>query len=275
MKLIDPRRIGLQVLPTTVRELATVTQGAHVSCFDNIREINSPLSDLLCMIATGAVSASRSLYTDADIHVISLHGAVVLNSIYSVVRSPDLAQRCVSLQLQKLPNQDRKSESEMEVDLEHDLPQIMGAIFDLIANIFRLLPTASVQNPERMLDFVYWLAALEQARNVPEGVYQSLYSETLHQTQYDGLMENILGVAMLEFAEKKIIKGTSWHGTPAELLEGLEATMTANTIRSNVWPKNPISLSKRLKSLVTALSTQGVGIEFGRSKKRTISINFI
>jgi hypothetical protein len=285
MQLIDPRRIGLQVLPTTVKELATVTQGAQVSCFDNIRDINSPLSDLLCMIATGAFSAGRSLYTDANIHVIPLHGAVVLNSIYSIVHSPDLAQRSVILHLKTLPDEARKSEArksearkseaEMQRDLEHDLPQILWALFDLIANIFRCLPTTTVKSPERMLDFVYWLAAMEQALDVPEGIYQGLYSDTLHQIQFDGLIENNLGAAILEFAEKKVIKGTPWYGTPAELLESLEVIATANTIRSNDWPKNPIALSKRLKSLITAFSTQGIGIEFSRGKKRTITINLI
>jgi len=43
-----------------------------------------------------------------------------------------------------------------------------------------------------MLDFVHWLAAMEKVDGVPPGIYQATYSDALHQSQMDSLLDNSL-----------------------------------------------------------------------------------
>ena len=61
--------------------------------------------------------------------------------------------------------------------LEADLPVIQRGLFDLIAQIMAHLPSVEVTNPQRMIDFVRWLAALEMVDGTPAGIYQDVYAE--------------------------------------------------------------------------------------------------
>jgi N-acetyl-beta-hexosaminidase len=121
-----------------------------------------------------------------------------------------------------------------------------------------------------MIDFVYWLAAMEKVNKVPAGVYQSVYSERMNDDQLDTLLDNTLAARLVEFAQTQ--EGQDWEGTPAELLMKLEDTVSTRIIHSKDWPRNPIALSKRLVSLKASLQSQGISVELHRGKQRLITI---
>ncbi len=267
--LLDPNHVGVQIMPSNPKDMAISAQHSHVLCFDNIRGFTRAMSDMLCIAATGGSLTSRQLYTDADQSVLRMHVAMVLNGIHSFIEEPDLAQRCLPLELKPISGKSRKSEDEIFCEFRSDLPEIMRGMLDLTANILTHLPTAEVTNPERMIDFVRWIAAMEAAQGVPAGIYQGVYSDAIRQGQLDSLLDNVLAAAVLEFAQKQV--GT-WSGTPAELLVELNTQAAIGTQRSRDWPSNPIALSKRLKPMQHSLATQGINLEFSRGKNRNITI---
>ena len=271
IKLIDPSTIGVQLLPNNSKDLAIASQISHVLCYDNLREFKQSIADILCIASTGGSVTSRQLYTDSDQQVLNLHAALVLNGIHSFVDQPDLAQRCLPIQLLPISENMRKSEDEINCEFEADLPFIMRGLLDLISNIMLHLPTIKVTHPERMIDFVKWLAAMEKVQGVPAGVYQDAYSYDLRQGQLDSLLDNIIASTLLEFINDL---GTgNWSGKPADLLFQLNGFVKIGTQRSREWPQNPIALSKRLIPLQTALLSQGIKLEFTRGKTRNITIS--
>lgn len=270
LRLLDPTSVGVQVLPANERELAIASQNAHVLCFDNLRDFRQSMADKLCIASTGGAITSRQLYSDADQHVLHLHVALVLNGIHSFIDQPDLAQRCLQLQLVPIAETSRKSERQLIDELEADLPVIQRGLFDLIAKILLRLPTADVSHPERMYDFVQWLAAMELVDDAPPGAYQQEYSAALRQGQLESLQENLLAAAILDFAEG--LPESGWTGTPAELHAELSELAPMGMSRSRDWPANAIALSKRLRGLQASLLTQGVRVELTRGKVRTITI---
>ena len=270
IRIIDPSEIGVQVFPHNAKDLAIAGQNAHVLCFDNLRGFTSNMADMLCIAATGGTITTRQLYTDADQQAIRLHVALVLNGIHQFIDQPDLAQRCLTVPLTPLDKANRKSEDEFVKEFEADLPAIMRGLFDLIASIFAHLPNVEITNPERMIDFVKWLAAMEMAEGVPVGVYQGLYSDTLQQGQLDALMDNPLAAAIIAFIDAHADE--SWSGTPAHLLTKLNEAVSFGTQRSREWPQNPIALSKRIAALQAGLFSQGIRIELTRGKQRTVTI---
>lgn len=270
LNLLDPNTVGVQMLPNNQKDLAIATQGAHVLCYDNLRSLSQLMADTLCVASTGGSIATRQLYTDASQEVLKLHAALVLNGIHSFVDQPDLAQRCLPINLLPLDETDRKSELEIIQSLHVDLPIIFRGLLDLIADIFTVLPTVEVTNPERMIDFVHWLAAMEKVQGVPAGVYQTAYSEELRQGQLDSLLDSLLASELLAFIQKLDVDG--WSGTPSQLLIALNKSVQVGVQRSREWPQNPIALSKRLILLQAALISQGIRLEFSRGKHRTISI---
>ena len=269
--LIDPNRVGLQLLPSNGLDLGIAAQNAHVLCYDNIRNVNEVMADAFCVAATGGALSSRQLYTNSEQQVTRLHAALVLNGIHTFVNQPDFAQRTLPLELLPISESNRKSEVQLSEEFKADLPEILRGLLDLIAEIFKHFPNAEVTNPERMYAFSKWLAAMEIVDKVGSGVYQGLYSSILNEGQRDTLQENLLAAAILEFAEDQI-DGDSWSGKPSDLLTELNKRQMYGTQRSREWPDNSIALSKRLVPLRAALATQNIVVEFTRGKHRMISI---
>jgi hypothetical protein len=271
IKLLDPSCVGVQMFPGNAKDLAIAAQYAHVLCYDNMRGFKSTMADTLCIASTGGTITNRALYTDGDQHVLRLHVPLVLNGIHDFITQSDLAQRCLPIRTITIPESQRKSESVMVKELETDLPVIFRGLLDLIAGVFKHLPDVKATTPERMIDFVHWLAAMEIVYEAPTGIFQTLYSNLLHQSHLDSLMENLLASAIIDFSET-CLNNDVWKGKPAELLEKLNIMGSSSNISSYEWPKNPIALSKRLNSLKASLLTQGIGVESGRGKERTITI---
>lgn len=270
IRIIDPSAIGVQVFPGNAKDLAIAGQNSHVLCFDNLRSFKAYMADALCIAATGGIITGRQLYTDSDQQATRLHVALVLNGIHQFIDQPDLAQRCLTIHLTPIEEAKRKSEVELAKEFDADLPEIMRGLFELIAGIFTHLPNVEITNPERMIDFVKWLAAMEMVDGAPAGTYQGLYSDSLNQGQLDTLMDNPLAAAIIEFTDE--LKGEVWSDTPSELLVELNSLVGRGTQFSRDWPQNPIALSKRIAGLQAGLLSQGVKIELTRGKQRTVTI---
>ena len=96
----------------------------------------------------------------------------------------------------------------------------------------------------------------------------------LNEGQLDGLMDNSLGSAVMEFAGTLDQEG--WVGTPAELLAKLNLLRAYGLHRPpREWPENEIALSKRSTPLQAALMTQGISVQFQRGKNRSITVTNI
>jgi hypothetical protein len=276
MRVIDPSVVGVQRLPKQIKDLAIASQTAHVLPFDNLRELKPEMSDVMCTMSTRGATTARRLYTDDELHVVLLHGVLILNGIFSFVDQPDLAQRCLPIRMYSMDESKRKSEAQMWKEFEVDLPVIQRGLFDLMAKIFAVLPNVVPTMPQRMYDFSHWLAAMEVVHQVPSTVYQASYATALNEGQLDSLRENVVGSAILDFAAS--LKTGEWSGTPAKLLEELDQFMRysepSGPHAPRGWPDNPIALSKRLLPLETALRTQDVVLRFERRKEREITINY-
>ena len=267
--LLDPNQLGAQVFPHNAKDLAIMAEHAHVLVFDNMRAFRAAMSDVLCMMSTGSTLSNRALYTNGELYTLHIHGALVLNGIHHLTTQADLTDRCLTLHTRPLAADKRKSEADMLRELERDMPVIFRGLLDLTAKILAELPYAEVEHPQRMLDFVRWLAAMERALEIPGPVLQTQYADTLIETQRDSLLDNVLGNAIVEFASDL---DQEWTGTPARLLSELNMRFYSGTPSSREWPGNPIALSKRLNALKASLRTQGILVEIGRGKERRIMI---
>lgn len=271
IRTIDPSSVGVQAFPQNSKDLAIAGLNAHVLCFDNLRSFKPTMADALCIAATGGTIATRQLYTDADQQAIPLHVALVLNGIHAFIDTPDLSQRCLPIQLNEIDKSKRRSEAVLTQEFEADLPCIMRGLFDLIASIFSHLPDVKVTDPERMIDFVTWLGAMELADGIPAGIYQGQYSEVLKQGQLDTLMDNPVAAAIIHFMDE--IKGDGWSGTPSDLLSALNHCASRGTQFSHDWPQNAIALSRRIGGLQAGLLSQGIRIELTRGKQRVVTLS--
>jgi hypothetical protein len=268
-RIIDPRIVGVQVMPRNMKDLVIAAQRAHLLCFDNLRGFRGSTSDILCVMVTGGAVVLRKLYTDDEPHIVYVHVALILNSLHEIITESDLAQRSLPIRLNPLSESDRVSESKLEQDLEIDLPIIIRGFHELIAEIFEHLPDVEVTSPERMIDFSRWLAAMEKVDGAPPGTYQELYSECLVEAQLESLLANPLAAALLDFVQGR---SKTWQGKPTELLSELNGITPIAMQRSPDWPKNSIALGRRISPLQAGLKTQGIEITQTRGKHRKITV---
>ncbi len=271
--LLGPSVIGLQAFPASTIDLAIAIQNSHVAFYDNLRKLSAFQADSLCRSATSASISTRMLHTNGGEYTHKLHGAVVLNGIHSFIDQDDLAQRCISFILQRLGALDRTTEKQLRDNYNRDLPVIFKGVLDLIAAIFAHLPTAKAKHPERMLEFVLWLAAMEKALGLPEGQLQLAYSDNLVGAMQDSLQDNPLAEVVTQFARSHTQQ--PWSGTPTDLLTQLNAVAGPEFIATGNWPGSAISLSMRLKTLQSKLSGAGVDVVIGkRLRSRRITVQY-
>lgn len=268
--LIDPSALELQAFPSNGRDLPVILNGSHLSVFDNVRSFNAAMSDMLCTASTGGNISGRALYTNDSLFIQSLHGGIVFNGIHGFVIQSDLAQRCLTLRTKSIDGSARISEADLLQDFERDSADIFAGLLDLSSKIMARLPDAKVTNPERMIEFVQWTAAMELALGYPQGTIQACYSSILNESQLETLLDNSLASAVIKFISDH--HGDIWAGTPAKLLEQLQENQPIRGLYAKDWPQNPIQLSKRLNALKASLETQGIRIDITRGKLRRIEI---
>jgi hypothetical protein len=271
--LLDNNAAGIQRFPRDARDMAISSLSQYLLVYDNIRGLSKDWSDVLCIFATSGSIGTRKLYTDAEESLIQVHAPIVCNGIHNFIEEPDLASRCVTVRLLPLAANDRREETDLARDLTNRLPAIFRGLLDLSASILQLEASAHVIQPERLMTFCRWLAAMEQVLNMPPGRLQKAYSKNIRVSMLETVRENILGSAVLNFIAAR--PGSHWIGSPTELLSTLGQAVPVHLARRHTdWPQTPISLSKRLKRIAPLLKFQGVEISIGHSTQRQIEITY-
>jgi len=267
---LDPSQMGIQGFPSNRQDMVIAANHAHILIYDNLRYLSRKWSDTLCIASTGGMDPTRRLYTDSELVNHPFQVPLVLNGIHDFIEEPDLAQRCLRLELNTIPENKRRDEKEFTEEFNTDLPEIFKGILDLTANILEKLPAVRVTHPERMLGYVRYLAAAEEVLEMESGKLQSIYSEILNDAQRDSVLEDPLASTiywlMTDTSKHK------WTGTPSELLKHITGTMSDSDPLQRLLPNNAISLSKRLNALKAPLRSQGIEVTFTRGKERRITI---
>jgi hypothetical protein len=272
-QLIDNNSCGVQMFPSDVKDLAISSQNQHVIIMDNMRALTKQWSDILCVASTGGSITSRKLYSDSEESLLYLHAPMVLNGIHNFIVEPDLASRCVTIQLLNISPAKRREESVLAKKLAKDMPKIFRGLLDLSAKLLEKEATAKVIHSERMIEFSRWLTVMEVVEGKKAGELQLIYCRNIRQAMLNTVQENYLAMALLNFASN--LPESNWQGTPTQLLQSLEEIAPNNIINRRAdWPNNPISMSKRLRILENVLESQGVTLEFSQGKSRQISVLF-
>ena len=267
--LIDKNTVGLQTLPRRIKDLVIAFNHTHLLSLDNLRYLGTQHADIFCVSSTSGAFIDRALWTDGEMNVSFVQCPVLLNSIHSFYDQQDLAERMLVLHPQVIASENRKSKARLQVEFEAALPVIFRGLLEYCAKILKYLPTVEPSQPARMYDLSHWFAAMERADGVPDEVYQESYKENLREGQLDSLLENPLAAAMVQFSESL---DRQWKDEPLHLLEELNELIPMSVRRTQGCPSNSIALTKRLKPLQAGLRSQGIFVEFGRDKKRWISV---
>ena len=260
--LIDPSPAPLRTAPKDQDSWTVQASASWIVMLDNISTIQPWFSDALCKAVTGDGMVKRALYTDDDVSVISFRRAIGMNTIDAGALRGDLAERMLLVELDPIPEDGRRTESEVNDLFDQVRPAVMGALFDLTAHVLAALPNVRVERLPRLADFALILAALDQ---VTGWTTLSDFFDMAKDITETVIEADMFAEAVRALAQNKTI----WTGTAGALLELLTPAGDA----PKTFPRTPRAVSGHLRRVAPALRKSGIEVEFDRDKtSRTIRL---
>ncbi|MSU62301.1 MAG: hypothetical protein EXS31_07880 [Pedosphaera sp.] len=266
--LIDPNEVPLVSPPRDERDLLVQATNNRCVAFDNLSHLPNWLSDALCRLSTGGGNSSRELFTNGEEFTFSVKRPVILNGIGDVASRPDLAERCLQIELELIPEDRRLTEEELSGKLELAAPVIFSAILNGLACALRRKSQVSRKSLPRMADAVVWAIASETAFGFSEGTFLAAYRSSINRGALSSVEGDVVGGAIVDFLKDK----DAWAGQPKELWDELQQQAKEVLVRGKGWPKTPKALSEALKRLAPAFRRVGYEVEFGKSCNRWIRL---
>lgn len=258
-KLVDPSAVEVLSIPSDISQLVQKLSHHWVAYFDNVSHLSDWASDVFCRASTGEGFTKRELYTDDEDVIYSFRRCVGLNGVNVAAMRPDLLDRIILFELERISRTQRREERELFDRFEEVTPAILGGIFDVLSKALAVYSGLSLKALPRMADFARWAAAISIALGYSESDFLEAYEANIQSQTEEVLTSNPVAEAVLLLMEDSQI----WEGTPAELLEQLEAMAEKLKIRTKAksWPGAPHILTRRLNELKGNLREVGVIIE--------------
>lgn len=253
--IVDPSLIEVASFPHSQKELVQALAHHYFLFFDNVSYISEDQSDTLCKAITGGGHIKRELYSDDDDVIYNFMRCIGVNGINLVTTRPDLLERSLLLELERIEPAERKTEKELYESFKKDLPSILGGIFDTLVKAIRIHPTIKLDSHHRMADWSLWGSAIAEALGHTKEEFLNAYQNNIIRQTEMLLNDNVVATAIITFMEDK----EEWRGTPTQLLKALsEHAMFSNIdTREKYWPKGANSLSRKINELNTPLKQMG------------------
>jgi hypothetical protein len=266
--VIDPSTVPLQSLFTSERDAAIACANSKIIALDNMREMKSAVSDILCRIATGGGLRTRKLGTDKSEQLFNIMAPVILTGIEDLTTQPDLADRSLVFRCQRIAATERRTQQDLAATFAKDAPYILGMLLDIIAGAWRELPTLKVRELPRMADFArFGMAAAKHM-----GLADNAFSQLFKKAQYDATSGVLAQDLVLENLINMFVgKEKVWEGTTHLLLQMLNEQV-GSPPRNKSWPKNALAMGKRLSAIRPALEAHDIHFEVYSSGGRKLRI---
>ena len=258
--IVDPATSPLRSIPRNPRDLMIAGKNGWVIAFDNLSGMPAWLSDAICRLSTGGGFSTRELFTDDGEALFNATRPVILNGISDVASRHDLIDRALMINLEMIPEEQRKPEKEIWNAFDQIKPRILGGLFDAVSSGIRNQNNVSFERLPRMADFAIWAAAAEKECQWSKGItFMDAY-----QGNRSAAVEMAVDADLVASSIMKLLlfDGGKWQGTATELLDRLTDLVPDQAQKTKSWPKQPNRLSGKVRRAATFLRTLGVNIIF-------------
>ncbi|WP_432354603.1 hypothetical protein [Sporosarcina sp. A2] len=270
-QIVDPAAQDLLTMPNSMQDLALSLANNYMPSFDNLDGLSAEKSDLLCIASTGGRFSKRTLFTDDDETLLDLRRCVGLTGINVVVTRADLIDRSIIIELDRIPEEERKEEREVWEAFEKDRASIVGGALKALSKAMATFPDVKLDKLPRMADFTRWGYAIAEALGYEGEQFLQAYLQNRNQSNEEAISSHPVAatvVALMKYNEY-------WSGSVANLLGELERVAYQEKVNTNVktFPKAAHILSRRLKEVKSNLEDVGITFDIrhaGDSKKISI-----
>lgn len=161
--LIDPSSVVLSTMPRKPEDLDLLLVRHYGLVLDNLSALNADTCDRLCSFITGGVIEKRTLHTDLETTILKANSIVFFSSIGSLHSRPDMTERTIVFELERVPAEKRMEEEELFESFRAAIPEILGGVFNLLSRAMEIYPDIKLEGLPRMASFAKWGYAIAEA----------------------------------------------------------------------------------------------------------------
>lgn len=257
-RLIDPNQAEKVRLPENERDLMVMADALFLLVFDNSSGMSANVSDALCSLATGGGYVSRKLYTDGELYTMNATRPFIINGISDVATKSDLIERVIPVELMRMDDEARRTEAEMNAEIEARRPRLLGALYMAVARAVRDERQTEVSSNIRMADAARWLTAAEPATGLEKGSIINALMRCQTERIIERTNNDVIGAPLRDLIQEK-----PFEGTISDLLLRLKPERPPR-----YFPDTPLKLSKHLDRIKTGLKLVGIHFERGKRSKK-------
>ncbi len=243
-RLLDPSALELIRRPRDEGDLLQALAHNHCVPFDNLTSLPVWVSDILCSTVTRVGTFKRKLYSDDEDVVYRLQRLVILNGIVNMAQRPDLLDRSLHVQLERI-----------------DQP------------VSTIRPQLQAEGSFRMADFALWGRAAAEALGYDQQDFIDAYTGSVEARHEEAIESSPFATAVRELMATMY----EWEGTSSELLAACEKIAETQRLDTDAkeWPGSARWASERLREAEVNLRETGIAVEFerkGEDRKRIIRL---
>ena len=260
-RLLDP------TAPETVRfdprDFLQKAMHAYIVMLDNQNTIPEWAADTLCRLVTGEADSKRRLYTDDEDVIIELRRAALLNGINVPTERGDVLDRSLVVELERIPDGDRKTEEQIWERFDAEHPGLLGALFDVLSQVIALKPSIKLSRRPRLADWGEYAAAVYEVMGWGAEMFLKDWDEVVRVQNQATLDGSPVAQAIIKFMEDEV----EYTATSSEMhskLKVVAAQLGVDVERDKAWPKSARWLWRRIKEVLPLLVA--AGIEVNRSR---------
>jgi hypothetical protein len=259
-RIIDPsgrqNEDNLKSFPHGEDNFVTSLAGSYFSAYENISHIDVAISNMLCRAITGGSFEKRSQYTNGDVYTISVKRKILINGIDFTISQSDLADRSIIYEMERIPEEQRKTDKFVEDTFRKLLPNLLGQIFLILQKVLSITDRVEQECTilPRMASFGIFGEAIYQALGNKQGVFLELYNQSIKKN-LEVLYENNPIIPCLEH----ILNDKSEVNLQAnDLYRRIKSFVELEGFNIRRIPQGPNSLSKWFITSKTLLDENNI-----------------
>jgi len=238
---------------------------------DNLSALNADTCDRLAGIVTGGKIEKRTLHTDLEVTELDPQGIIFFNGIGSLHSRPDLTERTIVIELERIPKKERIDDVEFESSFQEAVPEILGGIFALLCRAMDLYPDVNLAELPRMASFAKWGYAIAEAMGGRGDEFMAQYNNN-SSLQTGALIErDTLFSAIIEAMDNPELRPLT--GGFGEVLKVLAKVADPDGEQNNyraldkdrMFPK-PQGFANRLERIRIPLEEMGITFEIDKHR---------
>lgn len=255
--LINPNNVPLKTPIKKIDDLMIAAKHDRVLCFDNMSGCSSEMSDALCRIASSGAYSKRQLFSNGNEFSFNVTRPIILNGIDRIAQRQDLADRSFVIYLPGINSGSRKTEKQIWEEFVELKPSILGAMYEVLANILKNIDKTNVITSIRMIDAVNWVTSGEEMLGWPSNRLVNLLNNNKEEIADEAIEDSCIAQAIIQIMEKEeLIECLN-----LELCKRIKEIVDPALQRTSNYPKTYKAFSDHMQRIAPSLRVKGIYYE--------------